>query len=93
MATSFTGWILDQARNEYYYFSKEEQAYIYQSGEKIYLPDGSCVLPLSRSPSILTRLAAIRHAPSFPMMYPASPTPWARWPSAVSSGLPYLTTR
>jgi hypothetical protein len=34
----FLGWILNQVRNEYYYFDPEEQAYVYQFGEKIYLP-------------------------------------------------------
>lgn len=37
MASPFSGWIMDPARNQYYFFSTEEQAYIYQTGERIYL--------------------------------------------------------
>jgi hypothetical protein len=33
----FPGWNLDHNRNQYYYYSEEEGAYIYQSGEKIYI--------------------------------------------------------
>jgi hypothetical protein len=33
----FTGWILDPTRNQYYYYNAEENANIYQTGEKIHL--------------------------------------------------------
>jgi hypothetical protein len=35
MASDFLGWTLDPSRNEYYYYSHLEGAYIYQSGERI----------------------------------------------------------
>jgi len=41
MATPFPGWVLDSARNQYYYFSAAENAYIYQNGEKIHLSDAA----------------------------------------------------
>jgi hypothetical protein len=37
MASAFPGWILDPARNLYYYYSQEEGAYVYQDGEKVYI--------------------------------------------------------
>jgi hypothetical protein len=37
MTTPFPGWVLDPARNQYYYYSAEENAYVYQTGEKIHL--------------------------------------------------------
>jgi len=33
----FPGWTFDHTRNQYYYFSAEEGAYIYHTGEKITL--------------------------------------------------------
>jgi hypothetical protein len=35
MSATENVWVLDPARNEYYYFSAAEQAYIYQSGNRI----------------------------------------------------------
>jgi hypothetical protein len=35
MSESFPGWVLDPARNIYYYFSAELNAYIYQDGNRI----------------------------------------------------------
>ena len=58
-SAAFTGWIFDHTRNQYYYYSAEEGAYIYQSGEKVYINAGAssaasatstCVISLARSP-------------------------------------------
>jgi hypothetical protein len=35
--SAFTGWILDELRNQYYYYDVEQGAYIYQSGERIFV--------------------------------------------------------
>jgi hypothetical protein len=35
VTATFPGWVFDQTRKQYYYYSAEEGAYIYQSGEKI----------------------------------------------------------
>jgi len=76
MAAPFPGWILDELRNQYYFYSEEEQAYIYQTGDKIYInatpADGvaaPCVVSFML-PVTLTYLIAVKvpltsnHAPS-----------------------------
>ncbi len=35
MSHPFPGWVLDPTRNQYYYISEAEDAYIYHSGERI----------------------------------------------------------
>ena len=35
MATPFPSWILDESGNQYFYYSVEENAYVYQTGEMI----------------------------------------------------------
>jgi hypothetical protein len=35
--SDFPGWTLDPTRNEYYYYSQREGAYIYQNGARIYV--------------------------------------------------------
>jgi hypothetical protein len=58
MAQPFPDWVLDPARNQYYYFSVEEQAYIYRSGEKIFLSSaadaGTAATPYVIPPSVFS---------------------------------------
>jgi hypothetical protein len=37
MSSAFPGWVLDPARNQYYYYSTEENAYIFQNGERLFM--------------------------------------------------------
>jgi hypothetical protein len=51
MSVPFPGWVLDPARNQYYYHSAEENCYVYQSGERIYVHGTLGSAPSARLPS------------------------------------------
>jgi hypothetical protein len=41
--SKFRSWTLDSARNEYYYYSDVEKAYVYQNGRRVYTNHGDPV--------------------------------------------------
>jgi hypothetical protein len=63
---STSSWELDPARNEYYYFSKQENAYVYQSGHRVLLTASSPPPPPPKNSSGLSTPKAVPPKPPPP---------------------------